>query len=233
MLASLKGGIIVSVQANQGEPLDEPEILTALAESALSGGAVGVRMAFEENIRCFKKHNPKVPLIGLTKPSVIPENAHELVYITPTFADVEELAVDCEIVAMDATQRPRPNGETLENIVAATREHYPNLLLMADVATLEEGKKAADLGFDCISTTLSGYTVETQEKRNQGPDFDLLKALVGTVSVPVFLEGRVWEPTQVTQAFELGAHAVVIGSAITRPHEITRRFAQAIPQLAV
>lgn len=227
MLERLKRGIIVSAQAAHGEPLDKPEYLCALAESALNGGACAVRMAQEDNIQYFKQRHPTIPMIGITKPEVIPANAHELVYITPTFSDVASLATCCDIVALDATMRPRPNGEMLDDIVSKVREQYPNLLLMADIATLEEGLNAEKLGFDLISTTLSGYTLESRHTLHTGPDFDLLKALVQQCRTPIIMEGRLWEPAEVSRAFDLGAYAVVIGSAVTRPHEITRRFVRA------
>ena len=232
-LTSLNHGIIVSVQAAQGEPLDRPDILTALAESALAGGACGLRMAQPENLRYFKERHPSVPLIGITKQPVIPDNAHELVYITPTFSDVQRIADACDIVAMDATQRPRPDGSTLADIVARTRQAYPNLKLMADVATVDEGLYADALGFDLVSTTLSGYTQDTLAKKANGPDFALLETLVRQSHRPILMEGRLWEPAEVHRAFELGAFAVVIGSAVSRPHEITRRFVQAIPSKAL
>ncbi len=230
-LESLRGGVVVSVQASQGEPLDRPEILCALAESALNGGACAVRMAQPDNMQLFKRQHPKVPVIGITKPHRIPKNAQELVYITPGFADVQSIAGCCDIVALDATLRPRPSGETLLEIVTQTRAAYPDLLLMADVATLEEGLNAQALGFDLIGTTLSGYTAETLPRKDQGPDFDLLQGLVAAVEIPVIMEGRLWEPSEAAKAFALGAFAVVIGSAVTRPHEITRRFVQAVPSL--
>lgn len=226
-LECLKHGIIVSAQASEGEPLNTPEILCAMAESALNGGAVGIRMAQPENISIFKKKHPNVPVIGITKPHVIPENAVELVYITPNFSDVSVLAGCCDIVALDATVRPRPNGETLADIVQKTREQYPHLLLMADISTLAEGLNALHLGFDLISTTLAGYTSETGHLKLQGPDFGLLALLIEQTQTPIVLEGRVWEPSDVKKAFQLGAFSVVIGSAVTRPHEITKRFVQA------
>lgn len=229
VLQKLANGLIVSVQASRGEPLNHPEMLAAMAECALLGGACGLRMAQVENIRYFKERYPEVPVIGITKPDKIPENAHELVYITPDYQDVAMLAPYAEIVALDATMRPRPGGENLADIVRQVRQDYPDLLLMADVATLDEGLNADRLGFDLISTTLSGYTVETLGKLKGGPDFELLARLMEQVEAPVILEGRLWEPYEVTQAFELGAFAVVIGSAISRPHEITRRFKSAIP----
>lgn len=227
VLQAIKGGIIVSAQASEGEPLNTPEILCALGESALIGGACALRMAQDYNIRPFRAKHPAIPVIGITKPKVIPQNAADLVYITPTFADVASLAECCDIVAMDATQRPRSEGETLAGIVQKSRAQFSGLLLMADVATVEEGLAADALGFDLISTTLSGYTSETQAKKQSGPDFDLLSELRRRVKAPVILEGRIWEPVEVQKAFQLGAFSVVIGSAVTRPHEITRRFVQA------
>jgi N-acylglucosamine-6-phosphate 2-epimerase len=227
VLEQIRRGIIVSAQAAHGEPLNRPEYLCALAESALNGGACAVRMAQVENIEYFKERHPAVPVIGITKPEIIPENAHQLVYITPTLHDVETLAPYCDIIAMDATMRPRPGGEKLGEIVEKARKLYPDRLLMADVANLAEGIRAEKLGFDLISTTLSGYTVESRHTLHHGPDFELLKDLVKLVQKPIVLEGRVWHPEEVTRAFEMGAYAVVIGSAVTRPHEITRRFVNA------
>jgi N-acylglucosamine-6-phosphate 2-epimerase len=228
-LQEIRCGVVVSVQASGAEPLNTPEILCAMAASALTGGACALRMAQDYNIRVFKDRHPQVPVIGITKPTIIPENAAELVYITPTFADIASLAGCCEIVAMDATLRPRPSGETLQQLVEKSRVQFPNLLLMADVATLEEALAAEALGFDLISTTLSGYTIDTQASKKSGPDFELLSALISKVKTPIILEGRVWEPAEVRKAFELGAWSVVIGSAVTRPHEITRRFVNAVP----
>jgi N-acylglucosamine-6-phosphate 2-epimerase len=227
-LQKLAGGLIVSSQASGSEPLNTPEILTALAESALSGGAIGIRMAQVDNLKFFRKKHPLVPLIGLTKPEPIPTDAASLVYITPTFEAVASIAPYCDIVALDATQRPRPHEETLGSIVRHARQHFPHTLLMADIATLEDGIQAAKLGFDCIGTTLSGYTTETQNLTSSGPDFSLLGNLLSKIDIPVILEGRVWEPDHVGRAFRTGAFAVVVGSAVTRPYEITKRFVQAI-----
>ncbi|MBX2860736.1 MAG: N-acetylmannosamine-6-phosphate 2-epimerase [Vampirovibrio sp.] len=228
IIDQLKGGIVVSVQADGGEPLNNPDTLTAMACSALDGGAVGIRMAQVENIRRFKAACPSIPVIGIIKPIKIPENAKELVYITPTWQDVAALCnAKCEIVAIDATSRPRPGSQKLAVIVAEARKNYPDVCLMADISTTQEAEGAEALGFDFISTTLSGYTIETSETAPEGPDFDLLKTLTSTLSTPIILEGRIWHPTEVCKAFELGAHAVVIGSAVTRPHHITRRFVEA------
>lgn len=232
VLQKIRHGIVVSAQASQGEPLNQPDYLCAMAESALNGGACGLRMAQLENLRYFRTRHPEVPLIGITKPEKIPANAHELIYITPTFEAVASIAKDCDIVALDATLRPRVPTESLADIVEKARRQFPNLLLMADIATLEDAQNAENLGFDLIGTTLSGYTSETLERQKQGPDFELLANLIRHCKTPVIMEGRLWEPAEVGNAFALGAFSVVIGSAVTRPHEITRRFVRAISSSA-
>lgn len=230
-LQQIHQGIVVSVQADEGEPFYNIEALEAMALSVLNGGACGLRMANANNIAHLKKLRADIPLLGITKPSKIPANFRELVYITPTWADLVSLQqVGTEIIALDATPRPRPGGEQLSEIVSRAKKEFPSLLLMADVSTLEEGLQAEAMGFDVISTTLSGYTIETQEKAKTGPDFELLAALMKQVKIPVIMEGRIWEPHEITKAFELGAYSVVIGSAITRPHLITERFCQKIPK---
>jgi N-acylglucosamine-6-phosphate 2-epimerase len=223
-----RNGLIVSSQAGGTEPLNTPEILTALAESALHGGACGIRMAQVENLKFFREAHPLTPLIGLTKPEPIPADAINLVYITPTYETAASIAPYCDVVAMDATSRPRPYGEQLSDIVQKMKAQFPNTLLMADIATLADGLNAEKLGFDMIGTTLSGYTAETKTTSPSGPDFELLMASLKQVRIPVVLEGRVWNPGEVSQAMQLGAHAVVVGSAVTRPHEITKRFVGAL-----
>lgn len=236
--SKLHRGVIVSVQASAGEPLNHPEILTAMALSVLQGGACAVRMAnteTEDNIRYFKSRCPDVAVIGITKPVRIPDDYKNQVYITPHYRDIERLLQSgADVVALDATMRVRPPSDhpadqSLRNLIRFTKKEFPWTPLMADISTVAEGLSAEKLGFDLISTTLSGYTMETSAKEADGPDFELLESLVKQVSVPVILEGRVWTPGEVTRAFELGAYAVVIGSAVTRPHTITRRFCQAIP----
>ena len=162
------------------------------------------------------------PIIGITKPEVIPPNWQEIVYITPELKDVISLVeAGADIIAFDGTQRKRPNGATLDEIIKYIKIN--KRVSMADISTVEEGIKAAEAGADILSTTLSGYTLESPLK-NDGPDFELLEELVKKVDIPVVLEGRIWEPEEVDRAFKLGAHCVVIGSAITRPQLITKRF---------
>ena len=232
LLQALKHQLIVSVQAEGNAPLNTPEHLSAMAQTVVLGGARVLRTAQPDNIRAIKTALPHIPLIGLTKPEPMIEAPNDHVYITPTLADaLQVVEAGADIVALDATNRPRPGGELLATIVTELKQQYPHNRLMADVATLDDGLRAAELGFDIVGTTLAGYTTDTVERARCGePDMDLLRALVAQLPCPVVLEGRVWTPEQVRQGFEAGAWAVVVGSAITRPHQITQRFLTGIPQ---
>lgn len=223
IITNLEGKIIVSVQAMPDEPLYKEECMSAMMASVINGGASGLRVAGARDVRSAKKFG--VPVIGLTKPNKLPDNWREVVYITPTLKEVNELIeADADIIAFDGTSRER-GGCTLEDIIE--RIHQAGKLAMADISTLEEGKICAQLGADIISTTLAGYTLESG-KPTEGPDYELLEKLVSELDKPVILEGRIWEPDEVKKAFEFGAFAVVIGSAITRPQLITKRFTEVI-----
>ncbi len=216
----LKGKIIVSVQAMPYEPLYKENCMKAMMESVINGGAEVLRVAGARDVRNAKSYN--VPVIGLTKPERLPENWKEVVYITPTLTEVKELIdAGADIIAFDGTSRKRPNNCTLEQIINMI--HSAKKLAMADISTLEEGINCSELGVDIVSTTLAGYTTQSGEPGDK-PDYNLLCKLVKSVNKPVILEGRIWEPYDVKKAFELGAHCVVIGSAITRPQLITKRF---------
>lgn len=219
----LKGKVVVSVQAMPSEPLYLEKCMVAMMKSVIKGGAAGLRVAGARDVK-NAKHLFDVPIIGLTKPDIIPSNWQEIVYITPTLKEVIELVeAGADIIAFDGTMRERPNGAKLEELIKYVKIN--NRISMADISTLEEGLNAEKLGANILSTTLSGYTQFSQNRGN-GPDFELLKQLVDNTNLPVVLEGRIWEPEEVDRAFELGAHCVVIGSAITRPQLITKRFVQ-------
>lgn len=223
ILESLKGQVIVSSQAMPDEPLYKEECMLAMMQSVVNGGAGGLRVAGARDVRNAK--NLGLPVIGLTKPDKLPENWKEIVYITPGLKEVNDLIeAGADIIAFDGTSRPHA-GCILEEIITVI--HKAGRLAMADISTLEEGKKCAELGADVISTTLAGYTLES-ENSPEGPDYELLEALVQNIEKPVILEGRIWEPQEVKKAFALGAHCVVIGSAITRPQLITKRFVEGI-----
>lgn len=217
----LKGKVVVSVQAMPSEPLYLEKCMVAMMKSVIKGGAGALRVAGARDVRNAKRLF-EVPVIGLTKPDVIPSNWQEIVYITPTIKEVIELVeAGADIIAFDGTMRPRPEGTKLEDLIKYIKLN--KRVSMADISTLEEAQNAEKLGADILSTTLSGYT-QFSQNRGDGPDFELLKELVENTNLPVVLEGRIWEPEEVTKAFELGAHCVVIGSAITRPQLITKRF---------
>ena len=197
--------------------------MVAMMKSVVKGGAGGLRVAGARDVK-NAKHLFDIPIIGLTKPEVIPPNWQEIVYITPTLDDVIELVkAGADIIAFDGTMRERPSGAKLEDLIKYVKIN--KRVSMADISTLEEGINAAKLGANMLSTTLSGYT-QFSQNRGEGPDFELLEQLVKETNLPVVLEGRIWEPDEVDRAFELGAHCVVIGSAITRPQLITKRFVQ-------
>ncbi len=220
ILKQLKNKVIVSVQAMPSEPLYREECMVAMMQSVLKGGAAGLRVAGVRDVINAKKIT-KLPVIGITKPEVIPPNWREIVYITPTIKDAKDLIqAGADIVAFDGTSRPRGENN-LKQIIKFVKLNKK--IAMADVSTHSEGVAARLLGADIISTTLSGYTQFSPEVSDK-PDFELLESLVKSLDCPVFLEGRIWTPEQVDKAFELGAHAVVIGSAITRPQLITKKF---------
>ncbi|EKE02872.1 MAG: N-acetylmannosamine-6-phosphate 2-epimerase [uncultured bacterium] len=222
IISKIDKKIIVSCQASAGEPFSENNCLMAMVKSVISGGSAGLRLAGANDIKEAKKIT-SLPIIGITKPDPLPENWKDIVYITVDFDDATSLAkAGADIIALDGTSRHRPK-ENLAELICRIKTEL-NCLAMADISTLEEGIMCKLFGVDIISTTLSGYTTYTLDKNNNEPDFELLKNLVKTVDCPIILEGRVWTPEQVKTAFNLGAHAVVIGSAITRPHLITERF---------
>lgn len=219
----LKGKVVVSCQAMPSEPLYLEKCMVAMMKSVVKGGAGGLRVAGARDVK-NAKHLFDIPVIGLTKPDVIPPNWQEIVYITPTLKEVIELVeAGADIIAFDGTMRERPNGAKLEELIKYVKIN--NRVSMADISTFEEGINAEKLGANILSTTLSGYT-QFSQNRGSEPDFELLKQLVDNTNLPVVLEGRIWEPEEVDKAFELGAHCVVIGSAITRPQLITKRFIQ-------
>lgn len=221
IIKSLKNKIIVSCQAMPNEPLYLEKCMAAMMKSVVKGGAGALRLAGTRDVINAKRLFD-IPVIGITKPDVIPPNWQEIVYITPTVKDVVGLIeAGADVIAFDGTSRPRPNGEKLEDIIKYIKIN--KRVSMADISTLDEGMNCQELGANIVSTTLAGYTQFSPLKSDE-PDFELLKELVNNLNVPVILEGRIWTPEQVDRAFEIGAHAVCIGSAITRPQLITKRF---------
>lgn len=219
-----RGGLIVSCQAPSGSPINKPEFIAALAETAERNGAVGVRIDSPENVSAVKKR-VKIPVLGIYK--IVSDSSD--VYITPTFAAAKHIIeAGADIIAVDATRRPRPDGEKLENIVSRVREEFDQPI-MADVALFDEGLHAAEtLGVNVVSTTLSGYTPET--KHLIKPDFQLVERLAAKLTIPIVCEGRLRSTDDVRRAFDCGAFAVVVGGAITGIDLLVEKFVGATPR---
>lgn len=224
VLDNLKGKLVVSCQALENEPLHSPFIMSRMALAAAQGGAAAIRANSVVDIEAIKQQ-VSLPVIGIIKRDY-PESE---VFITATMKEVDELmSVLPEIIALDATARERPGGESLETLVTRIRSRYPAVLLMADIATVGEAVTAQALGFDCVGTTLYGYTAETAGHSLPENDCAFLKAVLAAVRVPVVAEGNVDTPERAARCLSLGAHTVVVGGAITRPQQITERFMAAI-----
>lgn len=224
MLQQVRGKLIVSCQSYEGEALYDPQdtLMGRMAKAAQAGGAAGIRANTVSDIQDVRRRCT-LPILGIIK-AKYPDSD---VYITPTLQEVEALvACGCQMIAMDATDRLRPGGVGLAEFFAACRARFPQQCFMADCSTAQEGLAAARLGFDCVGTTMAGYTPYTSHRTP--PDFDMLAQLTGQAGVPVIAEGGIWTPQQLQRAFEHGAWAAVVGNAITNPQAITRRFVAAI-----
>lgn len=219
LIESLRGKLIVSCQAYPGEPLRHPETMAQMALAAERGGAAAIRCQGLADISAIKGQ-VKVPVIGLWK------EGDEGVYITPTLRHARAcIMAGSDIVAIDATRRPRPDGLTYAETVAAL--HEDGSLVMADCGSIDDARMAVEAGTDIISTTLSGYTGE--RPKTDGPDFELLDQMLAEFpDVPVICEGRVHTPEQAKAVIERGALAVVVGTAITHPTTITTWFRTAV-----
>lgn len=220
ILGRLKGGLVVSCQTQA--PLNGPDVMAAMAEAAVLGGAVGIRANGADDVAAIRRR-VSVPIIGINKQRS-PDYA---IYITPTLDSALAVAnAGADIVAMDGARGPRPTGIELRDQIAGVQA--AGALVMADISTLDEGLWAADCGADIVATTMSGYT--PYSPKQEGPDLDLIGQLAARLSQPIIAEGRFYTPDDVRAAFERGAFAVVVGRAITEPQLLTRRFAAATPR---
>lgn len=218
VLDALRGGLIVSVQAWPGSAIDDPNVIGAMARAAQDGGAVAVRVQGDDNLRAVRRR-VALPIVGLVKR----EYAAFEPYITPTLVEVADvIAAGAEIVAVDATARPRPDGSSLEDVVMVA--HAARRAVLADCSSVEDAQRAVAAGVDAIATTLCGYTAQTRDRTL--PALDLVAALA---RLPAFTicEGGVHRPEEVRAALDAGADAVVVGTAITNTDWLVREFAGA------
>ena len=220
LVASLKGAVIVSCQAGPESPLNQPLTIAALAQSAAVGGAHGFRVDGPANVAAVRAVSA-LPIFGINK---VDRDGYD-VRITSTLGDaVEVVEAGANVVALDGTQRRRPFGESLARTISGL--HEIGVPVMADISTSEEAVAAVEAGADMVATTLAGYTPYTSHLDKLGPAASLL-AEIHALPVPVLVEGRIWTTQHVADCFEGGAYAVIIGSAITVPELITRRFVAA------
>ncbi|PJF35821.1 MAG: N-acetylmannosamine-6-phosphate 2-epimerase [Candidatus Thermofonsia Clade 1 bacterium] len=223
ILKSLQGGLIVSCQAQPHSPVYGARFMAAFARCAEIGGACAIRANGVRDVRAVRQA-VSLPIIGINKR----RDPRYPVYITPTFASARQVVrAGAHIVALDATHRPRQGGASPESLIKRIREEL-GVLVMADIDTLEEAQMAEASGADMIATTLAGYTA--QRARTAGADLELVSALAARLHVPVICEGRLATPSAVRAAFEAGAYAVVVGTAITNPIAITQAFVAALPK---
>lgn len=217
IIEKLRGQLVVSCQAVADSPLAPTQHIVALAEAVVQGGAKALRIEGVENVRAVRAA-VNVPILGIVKAKHPGYDA----FITTQIDEVNALAdAGAEIIAFDATDRSRP--VSIENLVAAILARGCGV--MADISTLAEARAAIAAGAHVAGTTLAGYT--GYSRALQGPDFELMQDLAGE-GIPFVAEGRIWGPGEAAHCIDIGAHFVVVGSAITRPDDITRRYAAAV-----
>ena len=202
--------------------VEEKSIMYLMARAGKMAGAPAIRTSSIRDVVAIKEETG-LPVIGLVK---VQYPGFES-YITPTMKEVDELAkAGSDVIALDCTLRKRGDGKTVNEFVAEVREKYPDAILMADISTYDEGVNAWKLGMDIVGTTMSGYTKYSPQI--DGPDYELVRRLSETVDIPVIGEGKIHYPDQAVKVLEAGAHAIVVGGAITRPLEIANRFMNAV-----
>lgn len=224
LLEDIRHSLIISCQALPGEPLycEEMSLMPFMAKAAQMAGSKCIRTSSTRDVAAIKEATG-LPVIGLIKR---PYEGYDA-YITPTMQEIKELVeVESDVIALDCTMRKRGDGTTINEFLSQIREKYPDISLMADISTLQEGINAWKAGVNMVGTTMSGYTPYSPQL--QKPDFDLVRALVREIPIPVIAEGKIHYPEQAKQMLELGAYAVVVGGAVTRPLEIAQRFYQAV-----
>lgn len=223
MLKNIKGSVVISCQALPSEPLyvEEKSIMYLMARAAKMAGSPAIRTNSVRDVIAIKKETG-LPVIGLIKR----EYEGSEVYITPTMKEVDELVdAKSDVIALDCTFSKRLNDESINNFIKSIKEKYPDVILMADISTYEEGINAYKCGVDMVGTTMNGYTPQSIKENIN--NLELVKKLTKEIDIPVIAEGKVHYPYQVKEMLDAGAYSVVVGGAITRPLEIAQRFINA------
>lgn len=224
IMEKLREGIIVSCQAYEGNPFFGPQDILKFALCAQLGGAAGLRLSWPENIKAVKS-KIDLPIIGINKKiSDGGYDSRDNIIITPTYeAAVEIIEAGCDIVALDGRLIAGRSYQQLKYIVDNLKGRYPHILLMADIGAIEDGLICEEMGFDILSSTLSGYA-HTNLNQYDGPDDEIIRELKNKTNCYINAEGRIWELSHLDRVMKMGADIVTIGSAITYPHLITERF---------
>lgn len=220
LLDSFKGGLIVSCQTQRDEPIYTDDMVVKMAEAAYWGGAVGIRANSPEQIKLIKE-KVDLPIIGLYK--IWDKNSD--VFITPTLKSaIEVWEAGADIIALDCTNQINHEGKLASELIIEVKKTIPEAIIFADVSNYEEAKLAIKNGADIVAPTLYGYTEET--KHIEEPDFREFARMCRDFKDEVYMmmEGHIYTPEDAIKVLHLGAHSVVVGSAITRPHLITKRF---------
>lgn len=220
ILEGFRGGLIVSCQVQPDDPIYSEEMPVKMALGAQWAGAVGIRANTPGQIRAIKAQLT-LPMIGLYK--IWHDDTD--VFITPTLDAARQVwQAGAEIIALDCTNQLTHEGRPAWELLPIVRRELPDALIFADVSTLEEGERAAELGAEIVGPTLYGYTEAT--KHIEEPDWrglaEMCRRLAGRACV--IMEGHIYTPEDAMKCLYLGAHAVVVGSAITRPHLTAKRF---------
>ena len=214
ILRVIKKSLIASCQPIPNGPLDNPAFVLASAKASLIGGAKALRIEGFKNLKIIKK-NINIPVIGIKKRI---SDKYPII-ITPLLSDVEKIAsLGADIIAFDSTERERPFS--IDQII--TKIHSYKKIAMADCSSIKDAMIALDNGADIIATTLSGYTENKRVPKN--PDFKLLNLFIKKFNIPVIAEGRFNNPNFFKRAIYMGAHSVVVGTALNRIELITESF---------